>query len=69
MIAHGGHTGLISTNADGVQVVRQGKTGAHVQALELVLADGCVVSSMSGLHKDNRGPDPLRLTIGGAGAV
>jgi FAD/FMN-containing dehydrogenase len=60
--------GLISTNAGGVQVVRHGMTGTHVQGLELVLADGRIASSISGLHKDNRGPDPLRLAIGGEGA-
>lgn len=60
--------GLISTNAGGVQVVRYGMTGAHVQGLEVVLPDGAVVSSISGLHKDNRGPDPLRIAIGGEGA-
>lgn len=60
--------GLVSTNAGGVQVVRHGMTGAHVQGLEMVLADGRVISSISGLHKDNRGPDPLRIAIGGEGA-
>lgn len=60
--------GLISTNAGGIQVVRHGMTAAHVQGLEMVLADGQVVSSISGLHKDNRGPDPLRIAIGGEGA-
>ena len=60
--------GLISTNAGGVQVVRHGMTGAHVQGLEMVLADGQIVSSISGLYKDNRGPDPLRVAVGGEGA-
>lgn len=60
--------GLISTNAGGVQVVRHGMTGAHVQGLEMVLANGEIVSSITGLYKDNRGPDPLRIAIGGEGA-
>ncbi len=60
--------GLVSTNAGGVRVVRHGMTSAHVLGLEMVLADGRVVSSISGLHKDNRGPDPLRIAIGGEGA-
>ncbi|NQV93612.1 MAG: FAD-binding oxidoreductase [Sphingomonadales bacterium] len=60
--------GLISTNAGGMQVLRHGMMAAHVMGLELVLADGSIVSSISGLHKDNRGPDPLRLAIGGEGA-
>ncbi len=60
--------GLVSTNAGGVQVVRHGMTGTHVQGLEMVLADGRILSSMSGLYKDNRGPDPLRIAIGGEGA-
>lgn len=60
--------GLISTNAGGVRVLRHGMMAAHVMGLELVLANGSIVSSISGLHKDNRGPDPLRLAIGGEGA-
>jgi len=59
--------GLISTNAGGLQVVRHGMTGAHVQGLEMVLQDGRIVSTITGLHKDNRGPDPLRIAIGGEG--
>jgi FAD/FMN-containing dehydrogenase len=60
--------GLVSTNAGGVRVLHQGMTASHVLGLELVLADGSVVSSIFGLHKDNRGPDPLRIAIGGEGA-
>ncbi len=60
--------GLVSTNAGGVRVLRQGMMAVHVLGLELVLADGSVVSSITGLHKDNRGPDPLRIAIGGEGA-
>lgn len=60
--------GLISTNAGGVRVLRHGMMAAHVMGLEMVLADGSIVCSISGLHKDNRGPDPLRLAIGGEGA-
>lgn len=60
--------GLISTNAGGVRVLRHGMMAAHVMGLEMVLADGSIVSSITGLHKDNRGPDPLRLAIGGEGA-
>ena len=60
--------GLISTNAGGVRVLRHGMMGAQVLGLEMVLADGRVVSSITGLHKDNRGPDPLRLAIGAEGA-
>lgn len=59
--------GLVSTNAGGVQVVRHGMTGNHVLGLELVMADGTIMSSLGSLHKDNRGPDPLRMAIGGEG--
>lgn len=59
--------GIVSTNAGGSQVVRHGMTREHVLGLEMVLADGNVVSSMTNLHKDNRGPDPLRMAIGGEG--
>ncbi len=59
--------GLISTNAGGVHVLRHGMMGAQVLGLEMVLANGRIVSSITGLHKDNRGPDPLRLAIGAEG--
>ena len=61
--------GLISTNAGGVRVLRHGMMGAQVLGLEVVMADGSIQSSLTGLHKDNRGPDPLRLTIGAEGTL
>ena len=61
--------GLISTNAGGVRVLRYGMMDAQVLGLEVVTADGSIQSSMAGLHKDNRGPDPLRLMIGAEGSL
>lgn len=59
--------GLISTNAGGVNVLRHGMMGSQVLGLEMVLPQGQILSSITGLHKDNRGPDPLRLAIGAEG--
>ena len=61
--------GLISTNAGGVRVLRYGMMEAQVLGLEVVMADGSIQSSINGLHKDNRGPDPLRLMIGAEGIL
>ena len=61
--------GLISTNAGGVRVLRYGMMEAQVLGLEVVMADGSIQSSMDGLQKDNRGPDPLRLMIGAEGSL
>ncbi|NRB05528.1 MAG: FAD-binding oxidoreductase, partial [Rhodobacteraceae bacterium] len=61
--------GLVSTNAGGIRVVRHGMTAANVLGLEVVLPDGKIVSSITGLHKDNRGPDPTRLAIGAEGSL
>jgi FAD/FMN-containing dehydrogenase len=52
-----------------MRVLRYGMMDAQVLGLEVVTADGSIQSSIAGLHKDNRGPDPLRLMIGAEGSL
>lgn len=60
--------GLVSTNAGGTQVLRHGTMRALTLGLEVVLADGTILDALTPLAKDNRGPDPKQLFIGGEGA-
>lgn len=59
--------GMIATNAGGIRVMRHGMMRAHVAGIDAVMADGTVVSHMSGLIKDNAGPDVSRLLVGSEG--
>jgi FAD/FMN-containing dehydrogenase len=61
--------GTISTNAGGIRVVRYGMTRMQVLGLEAVLADGAVLSDMSGMLKNNTGFDLKQLFIGAEGAL
>lgn len=61
--------GLISTNAGGVHVLRYGMMRDLVLGLEAVLADGTVLSDLSGLRKDNTGYDLKQLFIGAEGTL
>ncbi len=61
--------GLISTNAGGVHVLRYGMMRDLVLGLEVVLADGRVLSDLSGLRKDNTGYDLKQLFIGAEGTL
>ena len=60
--------GLVSTNAGGTQVLRHGTMRGLTLGLEVVLADGTLLDALAPLAKDNRGPDPKQLFIGGEGA-
>jgi FAD/FMN-containing dehydrogenase len=59
--------GLVSTNAGGTQVLRHGTMRALTAGLEVVLADGSLLDLMTPLAKDNQGPDPKQMFIGGEG--
>ena len=59
--------GIIATNAGGTNVVKYGMTREHILGLEVVLPDGTLWSNLSGLRKDNRGPDLKQLFIGSEG--
>jgi FAD/FMN-containing dehydrogenase len=61
--------GLISTNAGGSQVLRHGSMRALVLGLEVVLADGSLLSQLTPLKKDNRGFDLKQLFIGSEGTL
>ena len=60
--------GLVATNAGGTQVLRHGTMRALTLGLEVVRPDGTLLDLMAPLAKDNRGPDPKQLFIGGEGA-
>jgi FAD/FMN-containing dehydrogenase len=61
--------GLAACNAGGLQAVRYGTARHRIAGLEAVLADGTVVSRMSGLRKDNAGYDLSSLLIGSEGTL
>ncbi len=61
--------GAVSTNAGGLNVLRYGMTRDLVLGLEVVLADGTVVDTLSKLRKDNRGLDLKQLFIGTEGTL
>src|SRR5204862_6486576 len=61
--------GMAATTAGGVRAGRYGMMRAQVVGLEAVLADGSVVSRLSGLVKDNVGYDLPGLLCGSEGTL
>jgi FAD/FMN-containing dehydrogenase len=61
--------GNVSTNAGGTNVIRYGMARALVLGLEVVLADGTIVSSMNRMLKNNTGYDLKQLFIGSEGTL
>jgi len=61
--------GNIATNAGGNQVIRYGMMREQVLGLEVVLADGTVLSSMNQVLKNNTGYDLKQLFIGSEGTL
>ena len=61
--------GTAATNAGGNRVIRYGMTRDMVLGLEVVLADGTVVSSLNHLIKNNTGYDLKQLFIGSEGTL
>jgi FAD/FMN-containing dehydrogenase len=61
--------GMVATNAGGVHVMRYGSMRAQVIGAEAVLADGSVLSRLSGLVKDNTGYDLSQLLVGSEGTL
>ncbi len=61
--------GNIATNAGGLSVLRYGMTREQVLGLEVVLADGTVLSSMNAMLKNNAGFDLKQLFIGSEGTL
>ncbi len=61
--------GAIATNAGGVRVLRYGHMRSQLRGIEAVLADGTVISHLSGLTKDNTGYDYGSLITGSEGTL
>lgn len=61
--------GNISTNAGGLSVLRYGMTREQVLGLEVVLADGTILSSLNQMMKNNAGYDLKHLFIGSEGTL
>jgi len=61
--------GNLSTNAGGVHVIAYGSARDLALGVEVVLADGRVLSGLSKLRKDNTGYDLARLFIGSEGTL
>jgi FAD/FMN-containing dehydrogenase len=61
--------GVVACDAGGARALRHGTARAHVAGLEAVLADGSIVSRLSGLTKDNAGYDLPALLIGSEGTL
>lgn len=61
--------GALSTNAGGLRVLRYGMTRNLVLGLEVVLADGTIMSSLKKIIKDNSGYDLKQLFIGAEGSL
>lgn len=61
--------GNLSTNAGGNRVIRYGMARELVLGLEVVLADGTVLSMLNQMVKNNAGPDLKHLFIGSEGTL
>lgn len=61
--------GIIATNAGGLRVIRYGMTRNLILGLEVVLADGTILSSLKKIIKDNSGYDLKHLFIGSEGTL
>jgi FAD/FMN-containing dehydrogenase len=61
--------GMVATNAGGVRALRFGSMRAQLLGLEVVLADGQVISRLGGLAKDSSGYDLPGLFAGSEGTL
>ncbi len=61
--------GVVACNAGGNRVLRWGMTRDMVLGLEVVLADGTIVSSLTKMLKDNAGYSWKQLLIGSEGTL
>lgn len=53
--------GVVATNAGGIRVLRYGMTRENLLGLEVVLADGTIISDLGGMIKNNTGYDIAKL--------
>jgi len=61
--------GNLSTNAGGLNVIHYGMARELVLGLEVALADGRVMNTLTGLRKDNTGYDIKSLFLGAEGTL
>jgi FAD/FMN-containing dehydrogenase len=61
--------GNLSTNAGGLSVLRYGMAREQVLGLEVVLADGTILSSLNQMLKNNAGYDLKHLFVGSEGTL
>jgi FAD/FMN-containing dehydrogenase len=61
--------GVVACDAGGARALRHGTARARVAGLEAVLADGSIISRLSGLTKDNAGYDLPALLVGSEGTL
>jgi FAD/FMN-containing dehydrogenase len=61
--------GTIATNAGGIHTIRYGPTRSQLLGVEAVLADGSIISRLSGLPADNTGYDLAQLLAGSEGTL
>ncbi|KAK9832300.1 hypothetical protein WJX74_005680 [Apatococcus lobatus] len=61
--------GNVSTNAGGLKLIRYGSLHGSVLGLEVVLANGTIIDTMTPLRKDNTGYDVKQLFIGAEGTL
>lgn len=61
--------GNVATNAGGNQVLRYGMTRRNVLGLEVVLADGTILSNLNKMLKNNTGYDWKELFVGSEGTL
>ncbi len=61
--------GNVATNAGGVRVLRYGMMREQVLGLEVVLADGGILSSMFSVLKNNAGYDLRQMFLGSEGTL
>ena len=61
--------GNAATNAGGINVIRYGMMRNHILGMEVVLADGTILSSMNKVIKNNSGSDLKQLFIGSEGPL
>lgn len=63
--------GMVGANTGGARLIRHGDVRRHVLGLEVVIPDehATVLPLLSGLRKDNRGPDLKQLFIASSGTL